>query len=185
MEPEFLNQFAVVAYIRGPLADFVNGLRCELTPGCPHQAHVTVLPPRSISIPVEQAIEESRQILSNFHPFGIRIGDVDLFPTTHTVKLVVADGVNELRTLHDLLGTGPFDGQDNYPYVPHVTLCKEDSGERMETVADVARRRWEQFGGYADLWIDTLTFVRQRADLTWADLADLPLGEPVSANVRR
>ena len=185
MSTEMLNQFAVVSYVHGPLARFVDGLRCELTPGCPHKAHVTILPPRSLSIPTKQAIEECRQILSSFHPFLVRIRTVNLFPSTHVLKLEIEQGANELRTLHDLLGTGPFDGEDKFPYTPHITLCKDDDPTRVQEILELARERWRHFGGGAELWIDTLTFVQQRCDETWQDLEDLSLGETVLAPVRR
>ncbi len=182
---EMLNQFAVVSYVHGPLSRFVDGLRCELSPGCPHKAHVTVLPPRSLSIPTGQAIEECRQIVSRFHPFLIRVRSVNLFQSTHVLKLEIDHGVNELRTLHDLLGTGPFDGEDKFPYTPHITLCKDDDPERVHEILELAQERWRQFGAGAELWIDTLTFVQQRSDQTWADLEDLSLGETVPVQVRR
>ncbi|MCB1021612.1 MAG: 2'-5' RNA ligase family protein [Acidobacteria bacterium] len=180
-----LNQFAVVSYVHGPLARFVDGLRCELTPGCPHKAHVTILPPRSLSIPTEQAMEECRQIVSTFHPFLVRIRTVSLFQSTHVLKLEIEQGANELRTLHDLLGTGPFDGEDRFPYTPHITLCKDDDPERVHEILELAQERWGQFGSSAELWIDTLTFVQQRADQTWADLDDLTLGEGVAVRSMR
>lgn len=185
MPTPMLNQFAVVSYVHGPLARFVDGLRCELTPGCPHKAHITILPPRSLSIPAGEAIEDCRQIVSSFHPFLVRIRAVSLFPSTHVLKLEIEQGVNELRTLHDLLGTGPFEGEDKFPYTPHVTLCKDDDPSRVQEILELAQERWRHFGGSADLWIDTLTFVQQREDETWADLEDLSLGETVPIRVRR
>lgn len=185
MPTEMLNQFAVVSYVHGPLARFVDGLRCELTPGCPHKAHVTVLPPRSLEMPTRAAIEECRQIVASFHPFLVRVRAVNLFPSTHVLKLEIEQGVNELRTLHDLLGTGPFGGEDNFPYTPHITLCKDDDPTRVQEILELARERWRHFGGSADLWIDTLTFVQQRRDQTWADLEDLSLGDTVSVRARR
>ena len=185
MPSDMLNQFAVVSYVHGPLARFVDGLRCELTPGCPHKAHVTVLPPRTLSIPVDEAIEQCRQIVSSFHPFLVRIRTVSLFPSTHVLKLEIERGENELRTLHDLLGTGPFEGADQFPYTPHVTLCKDDDPSRVQEILELAQERWRQFGGASELWIDTLTFVQQREDETWADLEDLSLGETVPVRVRR
>ena len=182
---KMLNQFAVVSYVHGPLSRFVDGLRCELTPGCPHKAHVTVLGPRSLSIPIGEAIEDCRQIVSSFHPFLVRIRTVNLFQSTHVLKLEVEEGANELRTLHDLLGTCPFEGEDKFPYTPHITLCKDEDPARVQEILKLAQERWRSFGGGAELWIDTLTFVQQRADQTWQDLEDLSLGEPVPVRVRR
>ena len=43
-----------------------------------------------------------------------------------------------------------------------------------------ARQRWAEFGGSATIWVDALTLVRQRADETWADLAEIELARPVA-----
>jgi 2'-5' RNA ligase len=101
------------------------------------------------------------------------------------LKLTIEQGANELRTLHDLLGTGPFDGQDKFAYTPHITLCKDDDPERVHEILDLAQERWRHFGASAELWIDTLTFVQQRSDETWADLDDLTLGEVVPVRSHR
>ncbi len=185
MPTDMLNQFAVVSYAHGPLARFVDGLRCELTPGCPHKAHVTVLPPRSLTVSAGRAIEKCRQIVSIFHPFLLRIRRVNLFASTNVLKLEIEQGVAELRTLHDLLSTGPFEGEDRFPYTPHITLCTEDDPARAGEILELAEERWRSFGGAAEHWVDTLTFVQQRADETWADLDDLSLGETVPVRSQR
>ncbi|MEZ5392426.1 MAG: hypothetical protein R2724_05995 [Bryobacterales bacterium] len=184
MISEMLNQFAVVSYVHGPLARFVDGLRCELTPGCPHKAHVTILPPRSLSIPTEQAIEECRQIVSTFHPFLVRIRTVSLFQSTHVLKLEVEQGANELRTLHDLLAPDRSTAKIASLHPAHHPLqgrrsgaCARDPRAGAGTLGPV--------GSAAELWIDTLTFVQQRADQTWVDLDDLTLGESVPVRSMR
>ncbi len=187
MEPILLNQYAVVAYIDGPLASFVNALRCELTPGCPHRAHITVLPPRELHIPVEEALEQCAQILSRFQPFDAVMAEVDLFPQTQVVKLTVGEGASELRTLHDILNTGPFEQVENYDYVPHITLCKDTTDEEVGGFFDRARARWKAFGGTARVHVDVLTLVQQRADGIWVDLHDIAVGagSPQGVRVRR
>lgn len=184
MEPKLINQYAVVAYIEGPLASFVNSLRCELTPGCPHRAHITVLPPRELNIPVEDAVEQCIQILSRFQQFDAELTEVDLFNETQVVKLKVTKGASELRTLHDILNTGPFEQKENYAYVPHITLCMGAPVENLDEFFERARLRWSSFGGVAKVHVDTLTLVQQRDDGIWVDLHDLPIGPPVAHGVR-
>ncbi len=177
MESKRINQFAVVAYVSGPLAEFVNGLRCELTPGCPHLAHITVLPPRSLDISAREGVDQMRPILERFEPFEVVADGVSVFPGTHVLKLTINQGRNELRTLHDILNTGPFDRQENYPYVPHITLCMGIPEDRVVEFAGLATSRWQEFGGEARLFVDALTFVQQREDETWADLEEMPIGD--------
>ena len=177
MESKRINQFAVVAYVTGPLAEFVNGLRGELTPGCPHQAHITILPPRSLDVPVEEAASQMRSILERFEAFDVVADGVSVFPGTHVLKLTINQGRNELRTLHDILNTGPFAQKENYPYVPHITLCMDIPENKVVELAQMATERWQEFGGAARLSIDSLTFVQQRENETWADLEEIPIGD--------
>lgn len=177
MESKRINQFAVVAYVSGPLAEFVNGLRCELTPGCPHRAHVTILPPRSLDVSAREGADQMRPILERFEPFEVVADGVSVFPGTHVLKLTINEGRNELRTLHDILNTGPFECQENYPYVPHITLCMGIPADRVVEFAAMATERWQEFGGQARLSVDALTFVQQRENETWADLEEMPIGD--------
>ena len=181
MEADLINSYAVVAYAHGEFARFVNTFRCEATPGCPHRAHITVLPPRSLSVPTEKAVEECRQIVSRFQPFAAEIHDVSLFEETRVIKLAVASGLSELWTLHDILNTGPFEYVEPYEYIPHITMCMKTATERTDELFLQAQRRWQEFGGYARLWIDTLTFVHE----TWADIAEMTIGEWQPVRVRR
>ena len=177
MESKRINQFAVVAYVSGPLAEFVNGLRGELTPGCPHHAHITILPPRSLDVPVEEAASQMRSILERFEAFDVVADGVSIFPATHVLKLTINEGRNELRTLHDILNTGPFGREENYPYVPHITLCLGVPEDKVVESAKMATARWQEFGGAARLRVDAVTFVQQREDETWADLEEIPIGD--------
>jgi hypothetical protein len=45
-----LNVFALVIYIGDPLGRFLDDLRRELSPQCNPHAHVSVLPPRPLSV---------------------------------------------------------------------------------------------------------------------------------------
>lgn len=181
---ELINSFAVVAYLGDPIARFVDNLRRELTPGCSHRAHVTVLPPRPLWIPTDEAVEKARSILSRFEPFEMTLGAVTIFESTHVVKLSIESGVSELRTLHDILNTGPFEQAEEYQYTPHVTLCHDVAGEACMKHLEVARERWNSFNP-PPVWVDSLTFVQQNSEANWTDLADMTLGRPHAVRVRR
>jgi 2'-5' RNA ligase len=181
---ELINSFAVVAYVNDPIARFVNSLRRELTPGCCHRAHVTVLPPRPLAIPTEEAIEGARRILDKFEPFRLTVGDVTAFESTHVVKLSVQSGLNELHTLHDILNTGSLEREEEYRYIPHITLSHDVTDEDCVKHLAIARERWAEFSPRT-VWIDNLTFVQQNSAGEWIDLAELTLGRPDPVPVRR
>lgn len=180
-----INSFSVVAYVESPIAEFVDRLRRDLTPGCPHHAHVTILPPRPLSIEVDEAVERGRQILTSFDPFEIRLKTVDRFESTQVIKLSIESGLSELRTLHDILNTGPFEHREEYEYVPHITLCQDSPCDKQDELMEEARRRWSEFSPVPPMRVETLTLVQQAEDGTWKDLAELPLGNPVPVRVRR
>ena len=180
MESELVNQYAVVAYVHGPLAFFVDSLRRELTPGCPHSAHVTVLPPRALQGTEQEALELCHQIVSNSEPFPLTLVRVSVFPETHVIKLELsAHDTQRLRALHDALNVGPLRQEERYPYTPHITLCMNGVSEQTNERLGRARQRWAEFGGCATFWVESLTRVRQRQDETWADVAEIPLSHSV------
>lgn len=182
MQPEMLNSFSVVSYLKGELAEFVDSFRCEVTPGCPHRAHLTLLPPRPLEDSLQRATEECSKILENFEPLNVEITGVSLFETTQVIKLTVGEGAAELRVLHDILNSGPFEHVENYEYVPHVTLSMGTPGRTQECF-ELAKKRWERFQDPIWLHIDRVTLVQQRADETWADLVELPIGTAAQAYV--
>lgn len=181
MEADLVNQYAVVSYVHGPLALFVNSLRNELTPGCPHRAHVTVLPPRKLGVSEHQALNACHELLEGVLPFPLTLSKVSLFPQTHVIKLELSSGdARHLRNLHDDLNRGPLYQEERFPYTPHVTLCMNGVSEETNEMLGRARQRWAEFGGSATIWVDRLTLVRQRSDETWSDVAEIELSRAVA-----
>jgi len=185
MESAFTDSFAVVRYLQDELAAFVDSLRREFTPGCPHRAHLTVLPPRSLSMDREAAIERCNAILESFGPFDVEISSVEMFESTQVIKLGIGRGKRELKGLHELLNTGPFHALETYEYNPHITLCMEAPAELVPAYFAMARERWQHFGKPPAIHIDELTFVQQRENGIWEDLAALSLDRAEPVGVRR
>lgn len=184
MPAELTDTFSVVSYVDGDLAQFVTDIRCEYTPGCPHRAHVTVLPPREIADSNPDRLADAcADILSAFHPFQVAIQGVGLFEASQVVKLTVGAGASELRTLHDILNTGPLEQAEAYAYSPHMTLSMEIA-ERTQGCLEQAKIRWDAYQGERSFWVDHVTLVRRREDDTWTDLVDIPIGDPHHAPVR-
>lgn len=174
MDP--INSYAIVSYLAGPVARFAERLRREMDPGCPHRAHVTILPPRPLLSPPSDAVEFARRLVAQFEPFGVQLGAVEQFPITQVIYLGLTAGSLELTTMHDVLNTGPLGHQEANVYVPHITLGQRLPPGTLDGALELSRRRWQQFGPPPRLRIEAVTFVQQRADGIWYDLAELSLG---------
>ncbi len=176
-----LNSYAVVTYLSGPVGKFVDELRRDFTPDCPHRAHVTVLPPRALPNGDGEAIDHCRRIGKEIEPFEMRLAGVDLFASTQVIKLTFASGVAQLKGLHDLLNTASLAGPENFEFVPHITLGQEIPADHVEECLAAAKRRWESFTSPRSILVEDITFVQQVIDGCWLDLAEIELGrrEPV------
>ena len=178
-----LSQFALVAYIPGPLAEFLDRLRLDLTPNCNPRAHVTVLPPRPVDENadlremIEQLTEESRVAA----PIEVTLGDIDIFRASNVIYAGVARGERELHALHENLNAGQLEYDGPYPYHPHVTIAQDMGAERVLELARIARERWAAYNGPRTFPVDCLSFVQNVAPGAWVDVAKLPMAVPVGA----
>ena len=176
MDP--LQRYALVAYVKNQVGEFVEKLRKELHPELPHlAAHVTLLPPRLLQGPESGALETLRQYCEQVEPFEVSLGEVETFiPVTPTVFIRVAHAAYRMRELHDLLNINALAHREEWPYMPHLTIVKMGAEEQAQYAYRVARTRWAEFGGCRSIDVRDLTFVREQAPYHWIDLARIPLG---------
>ncbi len=171
--------FALVAYVRSPLGEFVEQLRRDLHPEHPElPAHVTVLPPRPLRGSVDEAEQIIQQVCRGVEPFEVGMGDVETFaPITPTVFIRVAHAAYRLRELHDKLNVGALRSDESWPYMPHLTIVKLSGVEAARRAAEVSRHCWTQYQQTRRILIEELTFVREGENsYSWVDLAPFPLG---------
>ena len=170
--------YAIVAYLRDPVGEFVEGLRREMHPKHAHlPAHISILPPRPLHGTEAQALETMEQVCQAVAPFEITMGEVATFaPTTPTVFIRLAHAAYRMRELHDRLNSGPLRADEPWPYMPHLTIAKMDTQEDSDRVLNEARRRWDEYSATRRVMIDELTFVRQAGPDRWLDIAPVPLG---------
>ncbi len=173
---DLINSYAIVAYVAGPVARFAERLRNELSPGCPHRAHITVLAPRPLNSPLSEAIEFARQRIAQFEPFDVRLNGIRNFSETQVIYLALAEGGSEFRAMHDVLNSGVLHQQDAYNYTPHITLGQQLPEGTFDYSMRLSSQRWRQFGPPPVLHIDTLTLVQQQVDGSWKDLEEFALG---------
>jgi len=171
-------RYALVAYVKSPVGEFVESLRRELHPDLPHlAAHLTLLPPRPVQGSESAALQMLARVCGQVEPFELTLGDVQTFvPTTPTVYIRVAHGSVRLHELHEKLNQQGLAFAEEWPYVPHLTIVKMATEQLAEQALQVARERWHAYTGSRRILLDRLTFVRENAPDTWVDLAPVPLG---------
>lgn len=172
------QRYALVAYVRNQVGEFVENLRRELHPELPHlAAHVTLLPPRVLQGTEENAVEVLHERCQQIEPFEVSLGEVETFiPVTPTVFVRVAHAAYRMRELHDLLNVNGLATNEEWPYMPHLTIVKMGAEDQAQHAYRMARTRWADFEGSRCIEIRDLTFVREGDNCRWIDLADIPLG---------
>jgi 2'-5' RNA ligase len=177
---EGMNLFALVVYISDPLARFLDDLREELVPACLPRAHVTILPPRPVSVDVGEAIEHARTLVTGFAPFDVVAGEVEMFPSTDVIYINIKQGEGELREVNQALNRGPLSFQDPFPYHPHITLAQDLPPDRVRPLYELACERWAAFPHSRRIRAERACFVQSTVVCTWVDLAEFKLsGVPV------
>jgi 2'-5' RNA ligase len=175
-----INLFALVVYIPDPLGGFLDDLRRELVPGCLPHAHVTILPPRPLGQDVGAAIEQAQSIVSEFAPFEIVAGDVEIFPETDVVHIGIKQGGRELREMHRALNHGALAFKEPFPYHPHITLAQGLAPGAAKPLYEIARTRWAACKFSKRIRAAHASFVQATTLQTWVDLANFTLaGMPV------
>ena len=172
------RRYALVAYVKNEVGEFVEKLRKELHPELPHlAAHVTLLPPRCLSETESAALGALEQCCKRIEPFEVSLGEVETFiPVTPTVFIRVAHAAYRMRELHDLLNTEALAVCEEWPYMPHLTIVKMGAEDQAQYAYRVARTRWAEFKGNRCIEVRDLTFVREESQNRWVDLAAVPLG---------
>ena len=171
------SRYALVAYVNDPVADFVKQIRQELHPYLPHlAAHVTVLPPRELPSGETAAMSAVHEICRHVEPFEMSLGEVETFiPVTSTVFIRVVNAYR-VRDLHDQLRAAKALGvEEEWPYLPHLTIVKMSTEAHAQEAYLVARHRWAEFDASRCIHVRELTFVREADDHSWVDVASIPL----------
>jgi 2'-5' RNA ligase len=140
-------------------------------------AHITILPPRILQGAETEALETVERVCRDVEPFEIVLGEVASFvPSTPTVFIRVAHAAYRMRELHDRLNVDVLQAEEQWPYMPHLTIFRLDAVEQAEPALEEACRRWEDYRQTRRVLVDRLTFVREAGANHWVDLVPVPLG---------
>ncbi len=179
---ERINVFALVAYISDPLRSFLVDLRRDLEPAAgPVRPHVTVLPPRPLAGPAEDACGQLEQGTRLIPGFEIELAVVEVFATTSVLYLGIGSGRDELVHLHQILNADGLAYQAPYPYAPHITLAQSLALDQVDEAFHLASSRWAEFRQGRGFRVTELTFVQNTVQNDWLDLAIFPLRPPPTA----
>ena len=181
-----INSFAVVAYLRGPLAEFIDSLRSELVAGCESRAHVTILPPRPVNSEADDAADLITRRVTDFAAFQIEATRIRIFPITQVIYADIGGGTHELHDLHRLLNVDSLFFEEPFEYHPHLTLAQGLQAEEVQELYETADRRWHEFQRRhsSRFTVDTLTFVQNTVGNRWIDLAEWDLRSPAGVYSR-
>ena len=170
-----VNSFSLVAYLPEPLASFVDELRRDVQPGCTARSHVTLLPPRPIDYPAEQACIEIESVLRDQPSFEVGLGRVCVFPVSRVVHISIEEGALKLAQLNRYLNRGACTHSEIFVYHPHVTLAQGIMLDTVDEAAALAIRRWDGYSGPRIFQLDTLTLVQNTVDNEWQNLREFTL----------
>jgi 2'-5' RNA ligase len=171
-------RYALVAYIKNPVAEFVENLRRELHPDLPLlAAHLTFLPPRPLQGSESAALQMLEKLCGQAEPFEVTLGEVETFlPTTPTVYIGIANAASRMRELHDRLNTQGLAFREDWPYVPHLTIVMMASDPPAQNAYRIGCERWAHFTESRRILLERLTFVREEGPGHWVDVAPVMLG---------
>jgi 2'-5' RNA ligase len=171
-------RYALVAYVKSQVGEFVESLRRELHPDLPHlAAHLTILPPRFLHGTESSALQLLDRVCGQAEPFEVRLGEVETFvPLTPTVYIGVESAAARMCELHDRLNTQVLECSEEWPYIPHLTIVKMAVEKHAQDAFKTACERWSTYPGSRRILLERLTFVREEAPNCWADVAPVPLG---------
>ncbi len=116
------GSFTLVTYVPEPLGSFLDGLRQNLPSDEQAPAHITILPPRLLSAPLGPASCHAANVLSTFSEFEVELATLCCFPTSRIHYLGIAEGNETIHKLHAALNTGELAGEEQYQFLPHLTL---------------------------------------------------------------
>jgi 2'-5' RNA ligase len=163
------GSFALVAYIPGPLGDFLQSLRDRLPGDEKPRAHITVLPPRPLKASVDAATTLSKRILKGFRPFPVTLSNVKVFPETNILYLEIANGNDKLHQLHDALNTGVLAHEENFGFLPHLTISGPVPADHLVKVKKSAAQSWKKHEGKKGFEVSQVVALWQPPRGSWDD----------------
>jgi 2'-5' RNA ligase len=129
----------------------------------------------------EQAVAGIRQLVPDFDPFTVRLGEIAKFPKSNVIYVEIAAGREALIEMFGAMNSGAAAFREDFPYHPHITLAQPLSGQdaasanAAEAILEKARHEWKTCPYDRSFRVETLSFVKSYDRCCWTDLEDIPL----------
>jgi 2'-5' RNA ligase len=153
------GHFALVSYVPDPLASFLYRLRGSLPGAGNPQAHITILPPRPLRLPVDTAAKQVRNTLRNFPAFAVQLTRVSRFVETNFLYLEIGEGSGTLHSMHNALNGGELAHEEPFDFRPHLTLGGPVPVERLEEAHGRAEDLWRRAGCSPRFTLEEVVFL--------------------------
>jgi 2'-5' RNA ligase len=141
-EAPCLGYVALVSYIPDPLGSFLQTLRESLPGRDRSPAHITLLPPRRLTVPLETASSLIGTIVRQRPPFAVELSKVRLFPETNFLYLDLTEGDSLIHHLHTALNQSDLADREEFEFRPHLTLGGPISPAYLASVQSQAELAW-------------------------------------------
>jgi|SRR5690625_1151180 len=123
----FMMNYGIAIFPSKKIQDEANALRKRYDPQYTKiPPHVTLKSAFTMDeVTRDQVIQELKKIANDTKPFTIHISKVSSFaPVTHTIYFKV-EPIPELTILFDKMHSGIFPDNNEYSFVPHITLAQD------------------------------------------------------------
>lgn len=137
-----LTVAAMVSYLPDPLASYVRELRQSLPGEHNPQAHITILPPRVLPVPVEDAARDARATLRRFRMFAVELASVGAFPETNVLYIELDEGGAGVHDLHEALNSGSLAATEQFDFRPHLTISGPMHKSELPRARRLAEKAW-------------------------------------------
>jgi 2'-5' RNA ligase len=172
---EPINQYALVTYLPAELGAYLDQLRKELVTSCQARSHLSILPPRPLAVPINQAESQLDRFARRMQPTVIKVGNVEVFPLTGVIYLELQSGQQQIESMHASLNSEAFAFDEPYPFHPHITLAQNFLPCDSPRCLDLGRQRWAEYTGPREFLLDRVVFVQNSCTNCWSDLRTFKL----------
>ena len=175
---------ALVSYVPAPLGAVLDRLRHSPVGTGNPRAHVTLLPPRALQVPIEVASSTIQETLQGFSPFPVEFSDIRRFPETNVIYLDIAEGKASLHALHQSLNAGVLSDAEAFEFLPHLTLSAPLPEEVSEEVRQDIESDWNEVLCPRGFWLEetVLLWISPTSERgSWQPLWNLRLGVNAAA----
>ena len=127
-------------------------------PGSPN-AHLTLLPPRPLLVHIDEALDQARSILRGLSAFPVELSGICRFPETNVLYVEIGRGNEQVRRAHDALNVAKLAYQEEFEFIPHVTLTQPVSQDKVEPLQQRIRTHWSSLDGARSFVVDHAVFL--------------------------